>query len=67
VVAPGPLPWRGPPAAGMPCHRRRRLRLPPPLCSRRPACVCPMAGRAARGFALLTSAREILASASIFN
>jgi hypothetical protein len=38
-----------------------------PLCGRRQACVCPMVGRAARGFALLTSAREILASASIFN
>jgi hypothetical protein len=29
--------------------------------------VCPMAGQGAGGFALLTSAREMLASASIYN
>jgi hypothetical protein len=32
-----------------------------------PACVCPMTGQRAGGFALQMSAREMLASASIFN
>jgi hypothetical protein len=44
---------------------------PPPLVGPplrpRSACVCPMAGQGAGGFALLTSAREMLALASIYN
>jgi hypothetical protein len=38
-----------------------------PLCGRRPTCMCLRADRGTGGFALLTSAREMLASASIYN
>jgi hypothetical protein len=46
AATPDPPPRWQPPIAGMPRRRRRCLRLPAPLCYRRPVCVCPMASRA---------------------